>query len=75
VADRLLPVWQPLPPTSFAQEGWGPKPVDAVAVDQPYPAYHRHEQGSGHVWQGRFKAFPVHEVKSGSKNSLNIEVK
>jgi putative transposase len=21
--------------------------------------YHRHYQGSGHVWQGRFKAFPV----------------
>jgi hypothetical protein len=35
--------------------------VDAVAVDQPYPAYHRHEQGSGHVWQGRFKAFPVQD--------------
>ena len=31
--------------------------VDAVAVDQPCPTYHRHEQGSGHVWQGRFKAF------------------
>ena len=22
--------------------------------------YHRHYKGSGHVWQGRFKAFPVH---------------
>ncbi|HMP71313.1 MAG TPA: hypothetical protein PKA76_18335, partial [Pirellulaceae bacterium] len=21
--------------------------------------YHRHYKGSGHVWQGRFKAFPV----------------
>jgi putative transposase len=21
--------------------------------------YHRHYQGSGHVWQGRFKAFPI----------------
>lgn len=21
--------------------------------------YHRHDKGSGHVWQGRFKAFPV----------------
>jgi putative transposase len=23
--------------------------------------YHRHYRGSGHVWQGRFKAFPVQE--------------
>lgn len=23
--------------------------------------YHRHYQGSGHVWQGRFKAFPVQD--------------
>jgi putative transposase len=23
--------------------------------------YHRHYQGSGHVWQGRFKAFPIEE--------------
>jgi REP element-mobilizing transposase RayT len=23
--------------------------------------YHRHYHGSGHVWQGRFKAFPIHE--------------
>jgi putative transposase len=23
--------------------------------------YHRHYHGSGHVWQGRFKAFPVQE--------------
>ncbi len=21
--------------------------------------YHRHDKGSGHVWQGRFKAFPI----------------
>jgi putative transposase len=21
--------------------------------------YHRHYKGNGHVWQGRFKAFPV----------------
>ena len=21
--------------------------------------YHRHDQGGGHVWQGRFKALPV----------------
>src|SRR5688572_53784 len=21
--------------------------------------YHRHYRGSGHVWQGRFKAFPI----------------
>jgi putative transposase len=23
--------------------------------------YHRHYQGSGHVWQGRFKAFPIQQ--------------
>ena len=23
--------------------------------------YHRHYKGSGHVWQGRFKAFPIQE--------------
>jgi putative transposase len=23
--------------------------------------YHRHYQGSGHVWQGRFKAFPIEQ--------------
>ena len=23
--------------------------------------YHRHYRGSGHVWQGRFKAFPIEE--------------
>ena len=23
--------------------------------------YHRHYRGSGHVWQGRFKAFPVEQ--------------
>jgi len=23
--------------------------------------YHRHYRGSGHVWQGRFKAFPIQE--------------
>ena len=23
--------------------------------------YHRHYHGSGHVWQGRFKAFPIEE--------------
>jgi len=23
--------------------------------------YHRHYQSSGHIWQGRFKAFPVQE--------------
>src|SRR5262249_208793 len=23
--------------------------------------YHRHYQGNGHVWQGRFKAFPIQE--------------
>jgi len=23
--------------------------------------YHRHYGGSGHVWQGRFKAFPVQD--------------
>ena len=23
--------------------------------------YHRHYKGSGHVWQGRFKAFPVQD--------------
>src|SRR6185295_18933230 len=23
--------------------------------------YHRHYHGSGHVWQGRFKAFPIQE--------------
>lgn len=23
--------------------------------------YHRHDHGSGHVWQGRFKAFPIQE--------------
>lgn len=23
--------------------------------------YHRHSKGSGHVWQGRFKAFPIQD--------------
>ena len=23
--------------------------------------YHRHSHGSGHVWQGRFKAFPIEQ--------------
>jgi len=23
--------------------------------------YHRHYRGSGHVWQGRFKAFPIRQ--------------
>ena len=23
--------------------------------------YHRHYHGSGHVWQGRFKAFPIQD--------------
>ena len=23
--------------------------------------YHRHYHGSGHVWQGRFKAFPIEQ--------------
>jgi putative transposase len=23
--------------------------------------YHRHYQGSGHIWQGRFKAFPIEQ--------------
>jgi len=23
--------------------------------------YHRHYGGSGHVWQGRYKAFPIQE--------------
>jgi putative transposase len=23
--------------------------------------YHRHYQSSGHVWQGRFKAFPIQQ--------------
>ena len=23
--------------------------------------YHRHDKGSGHVWQGRFKAFPIQD--------------
>ena len=23
--------------------------------------YHRHYRSSGHVWQGRFRAFPIHE--------------
>ena len=32
--------------------------------------YHRHYHGSGHVWQGRFKAFPIqqddsHQTPSG----------
>ena len=33
---------------------------DTVAHDFHVRRYHRHDKGSKHVWQGRFKVFPVH---------------
>jgi putative transposase len=33
--------------------------MDAVAHDNACAGYHRHYHSSGHVWQGRFKAFPI----------------
>ena len=32
-----------------------------MAADAHVRRYHRHYRGSGHVWQGRFKAFPIGE--------------
>jgi putative transposase len=43
--------------------------------------YHRHYQGSGHVWQGRFKAFPIQRdehfltvLRYVERNALRAEI-
>src|SRR5688572_21797926 len=43
--------------------------------------YHRHYGGSGHVWQGRFKAFPIQEdehlltvLRYGERNPLRANL-
>jgi hypothetical protein len=56
---RLLLDAQPLPPRRLAPGRRRPEQVDAVAPDEPAARLRQRHRGSGHVWQGRFKAFPI----------------
>jgi hypothetical protein len=59
--------------SSDAAANWSGPPLDIVFIDGDLSRwmqwlltahvrrYHRHYGGSGHVWQGRFKAFPIQE--------------
>ena len=35
--------------------------MDAMAADVHVRRYHTYHESSGHVWQGRFKAFPIEQ--------------
>ena len=37
------------------------QPLHAVVDDQSCASYHRHYHSHGHVWQGRFKSFPIQQ--------------
>ena len=58
----VLPDAQSLPPGPLAGRGRRPPPLDALADDDPHVRrYQRHYHSSGHIWQGRYKCFPVQE--------------
>ena len=63
-APRLLPHAQPLPPPPPAPEADGglSRFMRRVTLTQTQRWHaHRHSAGSGHLYQGRFKSFPIQD--------------
>jgi len=57
----VVPDAQPLSPGPLASQRWRPRPLDAVAPHQSRAAAPQAAGHRGHIWQGRFKAFPIQE--------------
>ena len=50
----------PITSTWFlAAKGGRSEPLDAMALTSHVRRYHRQYRTSGHIWQGRFRAFPI----------------